>query len=157
MAISIFDIIILVVAVLIIVMAAKKGFAKTILDAVTVVVAVVGAYVLSEPLSAFITNLLFKRVVVFIILFIVLSIVIKFVVSLFSKLLDKIPLVGSLNSLLGGALGLIKAGVLVFVVCTLLYLIVYSTDNVDIKAFIADSYVYQFMTENNPIIDFIQG
>ena len=73
-----------------------------------------------------------------------------------SSLLDKIPLVGTANSLLGGGLGLIKAVIIIYVICTVSYLIVISDNAENLKPIISNSYIYQFIAENNPVIDFIQ-
>lgn len=233
----IFDIVVLAVMVLIVVASAKKGFAKTVLDAVSVAVGFFTAYKFSSVVSDFIYNTFIRGIVeksflkmtesmavdssaedkltamvdalpegvvnfsqnigvdidvliqnvlqadtstdellatavadklvygvidfilefiVFVLIFAVVSCVLKLVSSLFSKTVEKLPLVGKANYILGGVLGAVKAVVALFVVCSVLYLIMTVT-NGEPPEFISESYTYQYIIKNNPIIVLIQG
>lgn len=90
--------------------------------------------------------------IVFILMFVIFAIVIRKVSDLLSKVLDKLPLVGSVNKYLGAALGLVKASVIVLAVCTVLYFIVGSTANNDLISAVDASRIYSFVTKINPIL-----
>ena len=92
------------------------------------------------------------KVVVFFILFVLATLVLR-MVSNFLEKINKIPLIGKLNSTLGGVLGVSKALIIILVVCTVMYFIVSSSDNVDLVGAISDSKIYNFVTENNPLLD----
>lgn len=92
------------------------------------------------------------KVVVFFILFVLATLVLR-MVSNFLENINKIPLIGKLNSTLGGVLGVAKALIIILVVCTVIYFIVSSSDNVDLVGAISDSKIYNFVTENNPLLD----
>ena len=92
------------------------------------------------------------KVVVFFILFVLATLVLR-MVSNFLEKINKIPLIGKLNSTLGGVLGVAKALIIILVVCTVMYFIVSSSDNVDLVGAISDSKIYNFVTENNPLLD----
>lgn len=92
------------------------------------------------------------KVVVFFILFVLATLVLR-MVSNFLENINKIPLIGKLNSTLGGVLGVAKAFIIILVVCTVMYFIVSSSDNVDLVGAISDSKIYNFVTENNPLLD----
>lgn len=92
------------------------------------------------------------KVVVFFILFVLATLVLR-MVSNFLENINKIPLIGKLNSTLGGVLGVAKALIIILVVCTVMYFIVPSSDNVDLVGAISDSKIYNFVTENNPLLD----
>ncbi|MBO5291462.1 MAG: CvpA family protein [Clostridia bacterium] len=92
------------------------------------------------------------KVVVFFILFVLATLVLR-MVSNFLENINKIPLIGKLNSTLGGVLGVAKALIIILVVCTVMYFIISSSDNVDLVGAISDSKIYNFVTENNPLLD----
>lgn len=163
----IFDLILAGIAILVIYFAAKKGFAAVLLETVSVFIAAIAAYKLCEPVSDFfcekvLTNIegefvaVIARIILFVVLFIALSILLKLLSKLLSSLIEKIPLVGTADYLLGGVLGLIKAAVLVYVICTVSYLAVVTENAENLKSIISNSYIYQFVIENNPILDLIQ-
>lgn len=95
------------------------------------------------------------EIIVFLVLFVVLSIILKNLSILLNRVVRKIPVVGKANIILGGALGLVKAVVIVFVLCISVSLIISSTDVVELKNIASTSYVYRFVTDNNPFVDFI--
>lgn len=92
------------------------------------------------------------KIVVFFILFVVATLVLR-MVSNFLENINKIPLIGKLNSTLGGVLGVAKALIIIIVVCTVMYFIISSSDNVDLVGAISGSKIYNFVTENNPLLD----
>ena len=92
------------------------------------------------------------KIVVFFILFVVATLVLR-MVSNFLENINKIPLIGKLNSTLGGVLGVAKALIIIIVVCTVMYFIISSSDNVDLVGAISGSKIYNFVSENNPVLD----
>ncbi len=90
------------------------------------------------------------RTIAFIIIFIVVSILLSLIIKA-TALINKIPLIGSLNELLGAVLGLAEGLIIVFIVVILVHLAVSVTDNTLIflnemtidKSF-AFSWVYDF-------------
>lgn len=92
------------------------------------------------------------KVVVFFVLFVVATLLLR-MVSKFFENINKIPLIGKLNASLGGVLGVAKALIIVLVVCTVMYFIASSSDNADLVGAIGSSKLYNFVTENNPLLD----
>lgn len=92
------------------------------------------------------------KVVVFFLLFIVITLLLR-VISKFLENVNKIPLIGKLNSGLGGVLGIVKAAIIVLVVCTVMYFIASSSDNAQLVSAIASSKLYNYITEINPILN----
>ncbi len=92
------------------------------------------------------------KVVVFFVLFVLFTLLLR-VLSKFFENINKIPLIGKLNSTLGGVLGVIKAGIIIIVVCTVMYFVVSSSDNAELVNAISSSKLYNFITENNPILN----
>ena len=91
---------------------------------------------------------------VFIILFIVAAILVRFISKFFENA-NKIPLLGKLNALLGGAVGAVKAIVILLVVCTVVFVISASSEDANIINAVASSKIVSFVNSYNPIIDFI--
>lgn len=89
------------------------------------------------------------EVVVFVVLFVLLSFILKNIAIIFSRLVRKIPIVGKANTFLGGALGIIKAVVCVSVICFVICPIVFAIDIPWLEDVISQSFVYQFLIENN--------
>lgn len=92
---------------------------------------------------------------VFLVLFILLAVIIKLLAKLIGKAANKLRLVGPLNRLLGGALGLIKAALLILVICTVLFFIAGASDNSTVVSTIEASKIYGLISANNPIINFL--
>lgn len=168
MEIQIFDLILVAIAVLSVVFAAKKGFAKSLLETASVFVAGFASYKFCGPVSLFIYNTFLSempfavasvvaRIISFAVMFVVFSILLKLASGLLSSVLKKIPLVGTANKLLGGVLGLLKAVIIVYVICTVCYLTVISDSAENLKPIVSNSVIYQYITENNPVTDFIQN
>ncbi len=94
-------------------------------------------------------------IVVFAVLFILLSFVFKNVAILFSKLVKKIPIVGKANTFLGGVLGIVKATITIVVICFVICPVVFAIDIPWLENVISQSFVYQFLINNNPFNNFI--
>lgn len=92
------------------------------------------------------------KVVVFFILFVAFTLALR-VLSKFLKKVNKIPLIGKLNAGLGGALGVVKAAIIVLIVCTVMYFIASSSDNVQLVSAISGSKLYNFINGINPILN----
>jgi uncharacterized membrane protein required for colicin V production len=97
------------------------------------------------------------EVVVFVILFIVVSLLVKFIASFFSKNLEKLPVIGALDTLLGGVFGLVKALVILFAASVLVYIIVQTSDPGSPLEALKASKFYAFMDQYNPIISILKG
>lgn len=114
-----------------------------------------------QLVDAFLTNVanevifFLVEVAMFILLFIVLSVVIKIVGKSFSKFLNKIPLIGFFNKLAGCAFGIVKAGAIVLVLCTVMFYLLNSSDDPNILGAINGSRIYAFVAERNPIAELI--
>lgn len=167
MEIQVFDLVLVAIAVLSVVFAAKKGFAKSLLETASVFVAGFASYKFCDPVSQFVYKTFLSempyavasvvaRIVSFAVMFVVFSILLKLASGLLSSVLKKIPLVGTANKLMGGVLGLLKAIVIIYVICTVCYLTVISDSAENLKPIVSNSVIYQYITENNPVTDFIQ-
>ncbi len=94
------------------------------------------------------------EVIVFVVMFVILAVAIKFLARLLKKVND-IPLLGNLNALLGGLIGVVKAVAIVFVVCTVFYFIAGMSGTTPVVEAINNSKIYAIIIENNPIINVI--
>ncbi len=90
----------------------------------------------------------------FFILFIIVAILLKFVSS-FLTFINNIPLIGKINSLLGGIFGLVKAAVLICVITTVIFVIATVSDGNGFAQLVDSSKIYNYIIEYNPIIDLI--
>ncbi len=99
----------------------------------------------------------FLEIVVFIILFVLFTVIIRLLVNFFSHNLEKIPVVGTLDTVLGGALGLIKGLLIVVAGSVLLYIILSTAEQGSPLEMISTSKIYMFMLEYNPVIQLIRG
>lgn len=95
------------------------------------------------------------KALVFIVLFIVLALLIKSLTKIIGKIANKLPIVGKVNKLLGAALGVIKAIILVFVICTVLYFIAGASNGSSFTEIIESSKIYGFVSGINPVINFL--
>ncbi len=108
-------------------------------------------------ITAFVDNIAFDfvmsmlEVIVFIVLFAALSVVLRCIALLFNKIVKKLPIVGKTNTILGGALGVIKAVIAISVICLVVCPILFAIDMPWLENVISQSHVYQFIIENNPI------
>ena len=94
------------------------------------------------------------EVVVFVVLFVIFALALKFIASMFKKAND-IPLLGKLNAILGGVIGLVKAFAIVYVGCTVFYFIAGMSGSGPVIDAVNGSIIYGFIMENNPIISLI--
>ena len=97
------------------------------------------------------------KIVVFIVLFIAASLLVRFISSFLSDILGKLPVIGGIDTVLGGALGIVKAAVIIFAGSILLYIIVQTAEPGSPLESIRASVIYGFMDQYNPIIDIIKG
>ncbi len=97
------------------------------------------------------------EIVVFICLFIIATFLVRFVSSFFSHNLEKLPVVGKVDTLLGAVLGLIKAVVIVFAGSVIMYIAAQTAEPGSTLEAIKSSQVYMFMDEYNPIFDILKG
>ncbi len=95
------------------------------------------------------------EILVFIVLFIVFALLVRFISKFFENV-NKIPFLGKLNSLLGGVIGIVKAIILLFFVCTIVFFIVSASDPNPLVDAINGSKIYMFVTANNPVMDLIK-
>lgn len=88
------------------------------------------------------------------ILFIVLSLVLMLILRQVAKWLNKlfkIPLVGTVNKILGAAFGLLKGLVFVYVLCVLLSFMAERTGSSSFSGAVADSQIVAFSQSFSPI------
>lgn len=111
----------------------KKGFLSTVLQLLTFGVAFLAAYFLSGPLAQ-----LFggendvdstKRTLFFVGIFIIVAILMGLVQKILTKTVKKIPLVGSLNTVLGGLVGLVLGLLYAYLAVSLCAIIIEVTKN----------------------------
>ncbi len=111
----------------------------------------VGSFV--EYIGAYITKVI-ADIIAFLITFIIAFIVVRIVIGMLG-FLDKIPLVGGVNHLLGGAVG-VGVGLLIiwilFIVITLLYNTSIGASCMDS---IADNGILSWLYDNNPLMNSI--
>ncbi len=95
------------------------------------------------------------EIVVLVIMFVLLSVVFRYVSMLLNKYVKKIPVVGKTNTILGGVLGMIKAGVLVIGICLVACPVIFAIDIPWLENTVSHSYIYGFIIENNIFTNFI--
>lgn len=131
----IFDLVFVAIIVLNVIIYAKKGFVSTVLQLLTFGVAFLAAYLLSGPL-----NRLFggdsgakaastQRAIVFMAIFIIVAILMGLLQKTISKTLKKIPLVGTVNTVLGGVVGLLFGFLYAYLAVSLCAIIIEATKN----------------------------
>lgn len=88
--------------------------------------------------------------------FIILLVIIRIVVSLITRALGfvrHLPIVGSVDGVLGAAVGLIKAALVIMVISILVYIVIMIFPNQFINEQTLEStYLFKFVNDNNPII-----
>lgn len=95
------------------------------------------------------------QILSFIALFVVLTLLVRFISKFFENV-NKIPFIGKINSLLGGVIGIAKAAIVLFFVCTIVFFVISaSEENVLVDA-INNSTIYKFVIENNPVMDLLK-
>ncbi len=103
------------------------------------------------PVMIFITE-----IITFIVLMVLCTLLVRFISKFFSGALEKIPLVGKLDSLLGGVLGLIKGAIILVAITTVFYIILATAQADSPLRAIADSKIYLFLAEYNPVISMLK-
>ncbi len=97
------------------------------------------------------------RTIIFIILFIVISILLSFVIKA-TSLINKIPLIGTLNEFLGAIMGLVHGVFIIFVVVIVLNMVITLTENTLIflnESTIDKSFVFSWIY-NFKFLDFLK-
>ena len=95
------------------------------------------------------------QILVFIALFVIICLLVRFFANFFSDIFKKLPLVGGVDSLLGGVLGAVKVAIVLVVVTSVLY-IIFSTAEADSPlTIIGESKFYNFLAGYNPVITFL--
>lgn len=103
---------------------------------------------IKTPVTALIT------VVIFLILFIVFLLLFRWIAKL-AGLINKIPVIGKLNSLLGGMLGIVKALLIVYLLCFILSKSIMLTQNGIITADdLKSSYIFEFICSKITSLNF---
>ena len=121
----------------------KRGFLPQLVSLVGFFLIVVGSFILKNPVSQFlyeklpflnfmgvfkgvtILNIIFYEVIAFVIVMGLLYLVFRLILSiskLFEKILEALPLVETLNKLIGGILGIVENYIVVFIVLYILTL-----------------------------------
>ncbi len=93
------------------------------------------------------------EVIAFLGLFILVSLLVRMLSSFFSHIIEKIPVVGGMDSLLGIVFGLVKACVILLAVGVLLSVIVATAGGGSPLLAIEESKIYGFLTGFNPILE----
>ena len=135
----------------------KKGFNRSLFGFVSTIVAIILANYLTKPVIGW-TNGIFGLVdkvgnmyIGYLISFFVVFLAIKIVTALLSKILsslvEKIPLVGSLNRLLGFVLGLVQG---FFIVCGVVA-VVRVLPLGSIQTFVNDCTFVKWLYNSNPL------
>lgn len=115
-------------------------------------------------LLLFLTNEVIGPVVLFLttaILFLLLLILLGFLVRYLARLfrfVNDIPLLGSINSILGGVVGLIRGFLVLFVLAVFVDFLCSITNNsweVLNQSIIQRTFLYQYLVQFNPVTDFL--
>ncbi len=92
------------------------------------------------------------QVIVFFVLFILISLIVKALSSFISHIVERLPIVGGLNSLLGIVFGFIKGAVILVAVGVLLTVIVATAESGSPLLAIEDSAIYGLLSSFNPLL-----
>lgn len=120
-----------------------------------------GSTTIIESISNVLSQNVFKSFVnsilqplIFILLFFLINFIIKIILSFATKLLD-FSFLGKINSILGGAFGILKSTLILFFICTIVYLIVIVTSN-DLKyindEIIDKTFIFKIIYYFNPFL-----
>lgn len=104
---------------------------------------------ISAPIS-----MMISRCIAFIVIFIIAIVAIR-VIEHFSRLLKHVPIIGTLNSLLGGIVGIFEALLIMFLISTLVSISV-SFASFDKKPWVSkntiqSTYIYKYIDSMNPL------
>lgn len=94
------------------------------------------------------------RIILFLIIFVVALLVFRLIAAALSKTV-KLPLVGTLDTVLGGLLGAVRGAAVLLVISTLLVTMLSSGDS-DFAAAVRESKVVELVNSYNPFIDKLQ-
>jgi len=131
------DLLTVIILVVFTIVGVKRGFVKALANTAGWVVSLLVAYLVSEPVAAVISAengadsefvRLIIRVIVFFVVFIAAKILIKVIGAALNALVNKIPLVSTLNKILGGVFGLCEGALLLLVLTMILRLYALATD-----------------------------
>ena len=92
------------------------------------------------------------QVVCFFALFVLVALIVKVLSSMISHIVEKLPVVGGLDSLLGIIFGFVKGGVILLAVGVLLSVIVATAPEGSPLLVIKDSVIYGILATFNPIL-----
>ncbi len=92
------------------------------------------------------------QIIAFFALFIIVSLVVKVLSSLISHIVEKLPVVGGLDSLLGIVFGLVKGAVILLAVGVLLTVIVATAESGSPLLAIEESKIYGLLSSFNPLL-----
>lgn len=97
------------------------------------------------------------RIIVFLLIFTVVSIILEFIVSA-SKLINHIPAISSANELLGAVLGIVKALLIIFVICIGIQFLISVTDDslLFINTYTIENTLFFKYLYNFDLINFIE-
>ncbi len=93
------------------------------------------------------------KVVCMIVIFVLSTIILSYVSRLFSGVVSKIPIVKQFNKLLGGAIGVFKAVVILFVAATVIFFIEGSLQDGKLLTYIDSSVIYELLIKYNPLLN----
>lgn len=100
----------------------------------------------AQPIVVGALNIVFFLILAFVLLF-----VLKWVAALLAKLF-KLPLIGTVNKVLGGVLGACKGVLVIVFICTILDIIFSNGDN-EIAEAVNNSYVIGLLDNVNPFVE----
>lgn len=161
------DIIVIVVLLLCTYFGYRKGFLYKLLELISLVVSVMGAWYLSEPLSKIFNfsniyqfdlghevlngavTMLVTHIICFIILFVLFQIAF-FAFKLAAKIFAKVPVVSGINAMLGACLGALQG---LFILCLLC---IGLSMNVDYKPFVEETSLRFINMVQEPVFNFMK-
>lgn len=94
--------------------------------------------------------------IVAVVLFVVVSVALGFLIRALDSLVKKIPVVKGTNKLFGALLGVVKAVIIVFFACTVLYFIVGTSNDEQLVAVVNSSKIFEYISNVNPILAFFK-
>ena len=92
------------------------------------------------------------QVISFVVLFVLLSIVVKVLSGFISHIVERIPVVGGLDSLLGIVFGLMKGVIILAAVGVILTVVVATAESGSPMQAIEDSAIYGLLSSFNPLL-----
>ncbi len=92
--------------------------------------------------------------ITFVVMFILITLLLKFLATIMKKAND-IPVLGKLNGMLGGVIGVVKAVAILYIGCTIFYFIAGMSGAAPVVEAVNSSIIYNFIIQNNPIITMI--